>query len=206
MSGRLPYEAQSLSELALKQQRELPRPLDQMQPAVPPALAHAIARALALDSAARYGSATEMASALRDGALGIEPAPGPADVATHATEYLEAEDATAATSLLERDPEPTPVHQLQPLPRREPQRRRPEPVDPYRDHDRRDRDRGRRPSRGRRMFRWLVTLLLLGAIGTAAGVVIANQSSSNPKLVQQFSSDAKQAIQQVKQLIDDNVK
>jgi len=56
------------------------------------------------------------------------------------------------------------------------------------------------------MFRWLVTLLLLGAIGTAAGVVIANQSSSNPKLIQQFSTDAKQALQQVKQLIDDNVK
>jgi serine/threonine-protein kinase len=206
MSGRLPYEAQSLSELALKQQRELPRPLDQLQPAVPPALAHAIARALALDSGARYGSATEMASALRDGALGIEPEPGPADLATAATDYHEIEDATAATSLLERDPEPTPVHQLQPLPRREPARRRPEPVDPYRDHDRRDRDRGRRRSPARRLFRWLLVLLLLGAGGTAAGIVIADQSGSNPKLVQQFGSDAKQAIQQVKQLIDNNIK
>src|SRR3954452_12173474 len=36
LSGRLPYEATSLSELALKQQRASPMPLDQMVPDVPP--------------------------------------------------------------------------------------------------------------------------------------------------------------------------
>ena len=35
MSGRLPYEAASLSELALKQQRESPPPLDDLNPDVP---------------------------------------------------------------------------------------------------------------------------------------------------------------------------
>src|SRR6202050_1041627 len=39
MSGRLPYEANSLSELALKQQREAPTPLNQLNPKVPPELA-----------------------------------------------------------------------------------------------------------------------------------------------------------------------
>ncbi len=35
ISGRLPYEASSLSELALKQQRESPIPLDELNPQVP---------------------------------------------------------------------------------------------------------------------------------------------------------------------------
>ena len=39
LSGRLPYEAASLSELALMQQRELPARLDELNPAVSPTLA-----------------------------------------------------------------------------------------------------------------------------------------------------------------------
>jgi hypothetical protein len=55
-------------------------------------------------------------------------------------------------------------------------------------------------------MRWLATLALLAIAGTLAGIVISDQTSSNPKLVPQFSQDAKQAIDEVKQLIDDNVK
>src|SRR5205085_7278420 len=43
LSGRLPYEASSLSELALKQQRESPPPLDELNPQVPHELAMAVA-------------------------------------------------------------------------------------------------------------------------------------------------------------------
>ncbi|MGB2710029.1 MAG: protein kinase, partial [Conexibacter sp.] len=42
LSGRLPYEATSLSELALKQQREAPLRLEDLSPAVPPELAQAV--------------------------------------------------------------------------------------------------------------------------------------------------------------------
>src|SRR5438270_297332 len=41
MSGRLPYEASSLSELALMQQRESPVPLNQLNDRVTPELARA---------------------------------------------------------------------------------------------------------------------------------------------------------------------
>ena len=51
LSGRLPYEAQSLTELALKQQRETPPLLDELNPDVTPQLAVAVDRALALDPA-----------------------------------------------------------------------------------------------------------------------------------------------------------
>ncbi len=60
LAGRLPYEATSLSELTLKQQREMPPPLDVVNPNVPATLAHAVARGLALDAAGRYTSALEM--------------------------------------------------------------------------------------------------------------------------------------------------
>ena len=62
LSGRLPYEAQSLTELALKQQREVPPRLDELNPDVSPQLAMAVDRALALDPRQRPASADELRS------------------------------------------------------------------------------------------------------------------------------------------------
>src|SRR5246500_4270692 len=61
ISGRLPYEATSLTELALKQQREAPTPLDHLVAAVTHELSEAIDCSLALDPADRYLDAREMA-------------------------------------------------------------------------------------------------------------------------------------------------
>jgi eukaryotic-like serine/threonine-protein kinase len=74
LTGRLPYEANSLSELALKQQREPPAPVDELNPQVPPELASAIAMALALDQEDRPASASLLAEAVANGARGVEPA------------------------------------------------------------------------------------------------------------------------------------
>ena len=73
ISGRLPYEAASLSELALKQQRESPIPLDELNPDVPPTLSQAVALALAIDQRDRPADAMELAEMLRDGARGAGP-------------------------------------------------------------------------------------------------------------------------------------
>ncbi len=73
LSGRLPYEAQSLTELALKQQREAPPLLDQLNPEVSAELAAAVDRALALEPEDRYATAEEFRQALSDGARGIAP-------------------------------------------------------------------------------------------------------------------------------------
>ena len=73
ISGRLPYEATSLTELALKQQQEEPPTLDTLVAAVSPELADAVAIALALDPRDRYKTASEMRRALNDGARGISP-------------------------------------------------------------------------------------------------------------------------------------
>ena len=74
ISGRLPYEATSLTELALKQQQEEPALLDTLVAAVGPELAEAVAIALALDPRDRYQTAREMGRAISDGADGISPA------------------------------------------------------------------------------------------------------------------------------------
>src|SRR5438270_14081624 len=85
LSGRLPYEASSLSELALRQQQEVPARLDVLNPAVPPALAEAVAISLSLEPLGRYESAHAMAEALEAGARGEAPAlaTGAATAATH---------------------------------------------------------------------------------------------------------------------------
>ena len=99
ISGRLPYEAASLSELALKQQRESPIPLDELVPEVPHGLAQAVAMSLAIDQTARPENAMQLAELLRDGARGIAP-PG-ADQPDFAT--------SAATRVAARDRRRPPV-------------------------------------------------------------------------------------------------
>ncbi|HLM86922.1 MAG TPA: protein kinase [Solirubrobacteraceae bacterium] len=104
ISGRLPYEATSLTELALKQQRERPQKLDTLVAAVTPELADAIAIALALDPRDRYQNALEMGHALSRGARGISPREhAPATGATRALRTGRARGgapATEATSVL----------------------------------------------------------------------------------------------------------
>ncbi len=98
ISGRLPYEATSLTELALKQQREEPPLLDTLVAAVGPELAEAIALALALDPNERYQTAREMGRAISDGADGISPLETPAT--SRSAGRGAGQPATQATSVL----------------------------------------------------------------------------------------------------------
>ena len=89
VSGRLPYEATSLTELALKQQQEEPATLDTLVAAVNPELADAVQIALALDPRDRYRTAHEMGQAIAAGAAGVAPGeptvPAARGAATEAT-------------------------------------------------------------------------------------------------------------------------
>ncbi len=99
ISGRLPYEAASLTELALKQQQEEPPLLDTLVAATSPELAEAVAIALALDPRDRYRDAREMGRAVSDAQRGIPPMEPGADGAGRAAK-AHPRHATAATSLL----------------------------------------------------------------------------------------------------------
>jgi eukaryotic-like serine/threonine-protein kinase len=123
LSGRLPYEAASLSELALKQQRELPPPLNTLTNDVSPELAQAVGTALSIDQEERPIDALNFAEILRDGYRGRAPSPSPQGVPTRATRILGGGEAsptsatrvasqTAATSAAAPDP----ARRLQPRP------------------------------------------------------------------------------------------
>jgi eukaryotic-like serine/threonine-protein kinase len=211
ISGRLPYEAASLSELALKQQRESPIPLDELVPEVPHALAQAVAMALSIDQHARPATAIELAEALRDGARGVAP-PGAenANFATSAATQVTDGRPTAATRLSGPVPAPapaTPSRSTRPtrpltpreVPARQAPRRAAAPA------NRRQAAPERAPQRSGRGFRRLIgflSLLAVLALIAIAAVLIANSTSNTVVHYQKIvAHDAQSAINQLQSLI-----
>jgi len=203
LSGRLPYEAQSLTELALKQQREAPPPLHRVDPAIPAALGVAVQRALALDPRQRWPSADAMRDAVLDGARGI----GPDEDAT----AVAARDATAATSVFgghEAGTGPIVVPREPRAPRRAPV---PDPyaapTAPPPPTSRGREAPGARPRRRgggvRRFFAFLLLVALLVAAGAAA-YIVASPGQQSVQLRNVVHDKADQVIQDLTQLIDDN--
>ncbi len=80
LSGRLPFEAPNLAALATRRLVADPRPLRELNPSVPPALAGIVMRCLARDRRDRFRSAGELAAALRGAGASTErfSANGPA--------------------------------------------------------------------------------------------------------------------------------
>jgi serine/threonine-protein kinase len=196
LAGRLPYEATSLSELTLKQQREAPTPLDAVNPEIPPSLARAVARGLALDPEGRYGSAIAMAEALRAGARGIDPpAAEVGDRATEATSLLERQtgDETAATRILGPLDPATPAQPMRPARPAAPERRR------------RDEPAARRRRKRSLARRVLVLVILAGLVG-AGGIIAADQLGGRPQLRKVVADDAQSAIEEAKQFVQDNTR
>jgi hypothetical protein len=203
MSGRLPYEASSLSELALKQQREAPIPLDQFNPRVPRELAAAVAAALDLEPERRPQGALAFADAVRRGAEGV--ATGFPDAnGTGATRVLPGSDRTAATRVASRPPRrraanAAPATPVQSIPARMvPAARgpapRPAPV--------------AQPRRGRgvRRFFALVALLIVIAIALAIALAVQHGTQTVVHLEKSFSNDFNSAVSQIKNLIGQNTR
>ena len=110
LTGRLPYEYSSLTELALKQQNEGFEPIRDFRREVPAELDRAIQLTLSRDPEARYGSALELAEALEAGVDGE---------VTQATRRLEtivassSDDATQALAATQAIPQgEVPPHML----------------------------------------------------------------------------------------------
>jgi serine/threonine protein kinase len=207
LSGRLPYEAASLTELALKQQREVPQPLHHIDPSIPPALSVAVERALALTARERYATAEEMRQAVLDGAKGI----GPDQDATRVT----MRDATSATTVLAGDPGTGPL--VVPRTPRNPRHPVPAPPPAYAEPPARRRRttsrtqpaRRAKPKRRRGALRRLVTFVMLMAllVGAAAAAYVATSTSdSSVRLHEVVHDKADQVITDLKQLIQDNTK
>jgi eukaryotic-like serine/threonine-protein kinase len=202
LAGRLPYDAGSLTDLARLQESGPPPRLDELEPAVPAALAGAVARALHRDPEHRYADAAEMETALRDGLRGRGPAETDAtwalgDDETAATRMLTG-SGTGATSALPRTSSQTPPRRrLEPLDEPPPPARRAQP---------------RRPSapppkrrNGLRAFVTLLVVLALAGAGFAAYTAIENSGSSQGvQLREDVDGNVDQAIEQLRGLIEDN--
>jgi serine/threonine protein kinase len=197
ISGRLPYEAASLTELALKQQQEEPAMLDTLVAAVTPELAEAVAIALTLDPRDRYSSAREMGRAISDGALGISPTQphsGARSVAraTEATSVL-----TSATRAHEGSGRGGAVVPRQP--RRGPARAaaKPVPAEAARAGS------SSRRSGVRRLFTAVLVLLALGGV-IAAIVVLTAPAPTKITLQRVVYEDAQESAEALKQLVQNN--
>jgi serine/threonine-protein kinase len=204
LSGRLPYEAQSLTELALKQQRETPPLLHELNSDVPPQLAAAVDRALALEPRARFESADAMREALNDGARGIGPA-------TSATRVVFDAEPTAATRVAGRStqehPAPAPGQPRAPRqPRPAPAGYAPAPPGRASEEYAAQPPARRRRGRARRFFLTLFVLLLLAGVGAAALVIATSSDQSAVELRQVVRDDFNQTLDAVRQLIDDNIR
>ncbi len=198
ISGRLPYEASSLTELALKQQQEEPPLLDTLVAAVSPELAEAVAISLALDPSERYETAREMGRALSDGANGIAPGERP-NAARRAP-------ATEATSVLGATRRSTP---------REPERgatavtpRRPRSGPPRNRAAAVPAAQGPAPQAHRRRNRLVPVLLgLLLLVVVIVAVVIATAPTQTKVVLRNVVySDVQQASSALKQLVSENTK
>jgi serine/threonine protein kinase len=200
IAGRLPYEASSLSELALKQQRESPIPLDELNPDVPHALAQAVAMTLSIDQEGRPHDAMELAELLRDGARGIPPqgANSPNFATSAATRVVE--DPTAATRMAPAGPPTAQSRAPRQVPARRPVRAEPAYA-PRRAAPAKAQQRS--GGRGFRRMMGLLALLAVLALIVIAAVIISDSTSSMvvhyKKVV---ADDAQSAINQLQALVN----
>jgi eukaryotic-like serine/threonine-protein kinase len=163
LTGRLPHEYGSLTELALKQQQDRVQPITELRPEVPPELDEAIRLCLERDPASRYRSAFEMAQALEAGLRG-EP--------TEATRRIALDDELDATQALAASEDITGATRAMPRTSYAPAPSTPAPARaqtaaPPAARDRREAARAARRRRMGTLFALLLVLAAIAAVGLA---------------------------------------
>ena len=199
LGGRLPFEAASLTDLARQQDAGAPPLLDELDPAIPHALARVVARSLERSPEDRFADAATLERALAGSMRGVAPDP------TGATRVL---DDTAATRMLDRTDVTTPLARTEAAP----PRRRLEPIaEPPRRQTARaaaaaESTRRKPPSTGARLMRALLVLVLLAAVAVGAYLIVDSSSGGGGQvqLNEQIQGDVDQAVQAIQDLIADN--
>jgi len=183
ISGRLPYEASSLSELVLLQQERPPPRLDALVAGVTPQLADAVETALALDPTRRFGTAAEMAEAIVAGALGQTVA-----LATQALRTATVPRTTVHSSPTVASPPP----RLRPRPGPPP--RAPLAAQPP-----------RTPQRGGGLRRAALALLIIAAVaGGAVAAAILTAPKTKIELRNVIYHDVSKAANALRELVAEN--
>jgi serine/threonine protein kinase len=177
LTGRLPHEYTSLTELALKQQQEGVEPITLHRPEVPRELDQAIRLALERAPERRYASALQMAQAIEAGLQGEATAATRALAATDAGRGVS--DLTAATQALRTRAEPA-----RQAPPRAPERRR---------------ERAPARRRGRRTGAFLALLAVIAAIA-AVGIALLAAGDDGSQPIN--SNEARDQIQQLRDFLE----
>ena len=190
LTGRLPHEYTSLTELALKQQESAVQPITELRPEAPPELDDAVRLCLERDPENRYGSALELGHALEAGLRGESTQATRRLILseTDATRALAATDVTSSTRAMPRTSHAAPAPTAEPAysPTTAPPARR----------DRRDAQRtGRRRQTGS-----LFALALVLAAVAAVAIALLASSGGNDNNVQ--APDANDVQQQINELRD----
>jgi serine/threonine protein kinase len=199
LANRLPYDAASLTDLARLQEAGPPPRLSELNPDVSPALADAVMVALHRDPEQRYADAADMEHALTDALAGR----GPATETTWAATDTEATRMLAGTQATTALPRERQRRRLEPI-EEEPRRRTTAPPPA-----RRGRSAAPPPARKKGgLGRWIALLVLIAVI--AGGVVAYQKMSDNStrgvQLKEDVSGRVDDAVDKLKQLIEDNTR
>ena len=188
LTGRLPYEGNSLAELAIRRENERPLPPTSYEPDIPEELSQAVLKALENEPEDRYPDALECAVAFRDGLDGVPPP------ATAATRMMR--DETAATRVAPREPRTPAAPVPAPQPRRRPQTR-PAPViqTPQQTRSR---------SSFSRFMRGLGAVLLIALVAAivAAVILLATDAGSNSDVGNFIEDEFRPQVQAFKDYVD----
>ena len=193
LTGRLPHEYGSLTELALKQQQDSITPITSLRPEVPRELDEAVRLCLEREPQARYASALQFALALDAGLHGET---------TEVTRRLSLEDTdatrsmrqdeldTAATRALRARPVPVPPARNAPAPRAREQVERSDPRD------------ARRAERRRNLGTFLALLAAIAAVAVVGLVLLSSSSGNTVRPVDR--SDVEQQIQGLRDFLNEH--
>jgi serine/threonine protein kinase len=194
LTGRLPHEYSSLTELALKQQEDPVQPITELRPEVTPELDEAIRLCLDRDPGARYRSALEMAQALEAGQRG-EATSATRRMALGDTSATRAMDATSATRAMPRTSyapapaPPAPAHAATAAPQA-----------------RRDRRAAARAARRRRMASFFALLLVIAAIAAVGVALLASDDGGGGGVSPVNEDQAEQQIERLREFIQENTR
>jgi serine/threonine-protein kinase len=188
LTARLPYEGNSLAELAIRRENERPLPPTSYDKNISDPLSKAVLRALENEPEDRYVDALAYGAALRAGLAGIAPA-------AEATTRLVDQRSTAATRVVPREPRtPTsPARAARPRRTSPPPRR---PVAPARP----PRKRSRFASFMRAVLAIVLVALVAGLI--AAVILLATDAGQNTDVGKFLSDNVDEQIQNVKDYLD----
>ena len=192
LTGRLPHEYASLTELALKQQQDAVAPVREYRPEVPPALDQAVRLALEPDPGYRYASALDMAEALEAGLHGES---------TEVTRRLTDDEAYEATRALDDTAATRAMSATRVVPPSGPPPAARVPAEPV--ERRPSREDARRAAARRR---WGIFLALLAVLAAVVVVVLALTSTSGGGVDAPSSNDVEQQIQELRDFIQDNTR